>query len=393
SLVPEGSVLLVTRSGILAHTLPVAVTKLPVAINQDLKALSPRSGVSPKYVAHAVRGASRQILKECSKHGTTVASIATNALLDFEIPLVDLSDQNRIVSEIEKQFSRLDQAVANLKRVKSNLKRYKAAILKAAVEGRLVPTEAELASSNCHSYETGDELLQGILDDRCKQWRGRGKYRGPVAPDLSRSLNVPNGWGIASLDQLTSKITSGSRDWSRYYNRGTSTFVLAQNVRPLAPDFSSRQFVDPPRDDPSRERSRIEVGDLLATIVGANTGQVCLVDVAPGDAYVCQSVALIRPTAPGVATYLNYWLNSEEHGQRYFRRCMYGQGRPHLSFEQLMATPIALPPFAEQQRIVAEADRRLSLVSGIEAEVNADLKRASAIRQATLRTAFASAKE
>ena len=123
SLVPEGSVLFVTRSGILAHTFPVAVTKLQVTINQDLKALTPKPGVSPKYVAHAVHGASRRILKECSKHGTTVASIETNALLEFEIPMVEFDEQRRIVAEIEKQFSRLDEAVANLKRVKANLKR------------------------------------------------------------------------------------------------------------------------------------------------------------------------------------------------------------------------------------------------------------------------------
>ena len=64
SLLPEGSVLIVTRSGILSHTLPVAVTKTSVSINQDLKALTPKLGVSPKYVAHALRGASRRILKE-----------------------------------------------------------------------------------------------------------------------------------------------------------------------------------------------------------------------------------------------------------------------------------------------------------------------------------------
>ena len=46
-----------------------------------------------------------------------------------------------IVAEIEKQFSRLDEAVANLKRVKANLKRYKAAVLKAAVEGKFGSSE------------------------------------------------------------------------------------------------------------------------------------------------------------------------------------------------------------------------------------------------------------
>ena len=110
SLVPEGSVLFVTRSGILSHTFPVAITKLPVTINQDLKALTPKKGVSPKYVAHAIRGASQRILRECAKNGTTVASIETSRLLDFEIPIDGMREQLEIVTELEKQFSRLDEA-------------------------------------------------------------------------------------------------------------------------------------------------------------------------------------------------------------------------------------------------------------------------------------------
>ncbi|MEO8627156.1 MAG: restriction endonuclease subunit S [Betaproteobacteria bacterium] len=332
----------------------------------------------------------RPAIIEANRQGITQVNLNTSIVKDIRFPLVRIDTQRRIVAEIEKQFSRLDEAVANLKRVKANLKRYKAAVLKAAVEGRLVPTEAELARREGRQYETGTQLLQRILETRYGRWNGRGKYKVPIGVELSQTVGAPEGWTIASLDQLASKITSGSRDWSPYYNRGTSTFVLAQNVRPLAPDFSVRQFVDPPKDDPSRDRSRVEPGDLLATIVGANTGQVCLISAAPDDAYVCQSVALIRPAESGVSAYLNYWLNSEEHGRRYFERCMYGQGRPHLSFEQLMTAPIALPPGAEQQRIVAEVDRRLSFVREVESQVEANLKRADRLRQATLGKAFAS---
>ena len=64
-----------------------------------------------------------------------------------QIPLlVPLEDEQRqIVAEIEKQFTRLEAGVAALRRVQANLKRYRAAVLKAACEGSLVPTEAELA--------------------------------------------------------------------------------------------------------------------------------------------------------------------------------------------------------------------------------------------------------
>ena len=125
------------------------------------------------------------------------------------------------------------------------------------------------------------------------------------------------------------------------------------------------------------------------TIVGANTGQACIVGELPGETFVCQSVALVRPMIAANGPYLNLWLNSPEHGRRYFDRCMYGQGRPDLGFEQLASMPVAMRPPREQERIVAEVDRRLSIVREVEAEVDANLKRAQALRQAVLARAFA----
>ena len=69
-------------------------------------------------------------------------------------PSPPLPEQHRIVAEIETQFTRLDASVAALRRVQANLKRYRASVLKAACEGRLVPTEAELARSEGRGYET-----------------------------------------------------------------------------------------------------------------------------------------------------------------------------------------------------------------------------------------------
>jgi type I restriction enzyme S subunit len=120
----------------------------------------------------------------------------------FEVDPPALDQQRRIVAEIEKQFSRLDEAVAGLQRVKANLKRYKAAVLKAAVEGHLVPTEADLSRREGRSYETGAQLLQRILETRRSQWNGKGKYKEPAAPDTNNLPELPEGWVWATVDQL-----------------------------------------------------------------------------------------------------------------------------------------------------------------------------------------------
>ena len=87
-------------------------------------------------------------------------NVANIQALPFRLRLLKNNDQ--IVAEIEKQLTRLEAGVAGLRRVQANLKRYRAAVLKAACEGKLVPTEAELARQEGRTYETGAQLLERI---------------------------------------------------------------------------------------------------------------------------------------------------------------------------------------------------------------------------------------
>jgi type I restriction enzyme S subunit len=107
--------------------------------------------------------------------GAGLAHITKGRFEESSLPCPPLDEQQRIVAEIEEQFTRLDAGVASLKRVKTALKRYRASVLKTACEGRLVPTEAELARRENRSYETGQELLQRILRERRDKWEGKGR--------------------------------------------------------------------------------------------------------------------------------------------------------------------------------------------------------------------------
>ena len=88
------------------------------------------------------------------------------------IPLPPVEEQEGIVEAIESYFTRLDDAVATLERVQRNLTRFRASVLKAAVEGRLVPTEAELARAEGRDYEPASVLLERILAGRRRHWGG-----------------------------------------------------------------------------------------------------------------------------------------------------------------------------------------------------------------------------
>ena len=198
-------------------------------------------------------------------------------------------------------------------------------------------------------------LQRPIADTTANLQEGwKRRYPEPQCLAAGGLAPLPSTWTWASLDQLTSLITSGSRAWSPYYGRGSGTFIMAQNVRPGRFTPHPRQPVDPPEDDPERERTRVQRDDLLVTIVGANTGDVCRINADVTDHYVCQSVGLLRPVIAEIAAFTEPYLTSTAGGQAAFKQMMYGAGRPHLSFDQLRSLPIPVPPLSEQSQIATK---------------------------------------
>ena len=318
---------------------------------------------------------------------TAIPGLSRDDYNAVEVAIHSPAKQREIVAELEKQFSRLDEAVANLQRVKANLKRYKASVLKAAVEGRLVETEASLARREGRAYETGEQLLQRILEERRAKWSGRGKYKLPASPMKNRLPPIPEGWIWANADQLTHLITSGSRGWGDFYSDTGVLFIRAQDIKTDALNLPDAARVDVPI-DAEGTRSSVSEGNILVTITGANVTKSALVPALGELAFVSQHVALMKLAMPETASFVFNWIISPANGRKTLESWAYGAGKPGLSLEQVRALPIALPPLAEQARIDAEVDHHLSIIREVEAEVDANLKRAQALHQSVLTKAF-----
>jgi type I restriction enzyme, S subunit len=343
--------------------------------------------VDRKYLTYAIN--SPKLVKQFELHtkGTTRPRVNLSILRQLPIPLAPRAKQTEIVAEIEKQFSRLDEAVANLQRVKANLKRYKASVLKDAVEGRLVPLEAELARRDGRTFETGEQLLQRILEARRKEWKGRGKCKEPVAANTAGLTPMPSGWTWATIEQLTYLVTSGSRGWGDFYSDNGVLFIRAQDIKTDALNMTGLARVDVPV-DAEGSRSSVNANDILVTITGANVTKSALVPMLSEPAFVSQHVALLKLTSSETAAFVFNWLVSPANGRKTLEKWAYGAGKPGLSLEQVRALTVALPPQAEQNRICEEVERRLSLVRGVEAEVDVNLKRAHSLRQSNLHKQF-----
>ena len=302
--------------------------------------------------------------------------------------------QKRIVAEIEKQFSRLDEAVANLKRVKANLKRYKAAVLKAAVEGRLVETEAELARREGRSYETGEQLLQRILETRRSQWKGKGKYKEPAAPDTADLPELPEGWVWASPAYLSAgepySLAIGpfgsSLKVSDYTSSGVP-LVFVRNIRTASFGGPDTVFVTEEKAENLRAH-QVEAGDLLITKMGDPPGDVCIYHAHRSPAVITADCIKLRLTNDLTSTQFYMYAIASDQIHKQVLGITKGVAQLKVSLGRFRSIGFPLPPLAEQHRIVAEVDRRLSLLREIDAQVNANLLRAERLRISVLARAF-----
>ncbi|EOX4248615.1 restriction endonuclease subunit S [Vibrio tarriae] len=131
-LYPAGSVLVVTRSGILRRKVPVALALVPVAVNQDIKVLPSSKAISTEYVANFMWCYNETILARCAKDGTTVESIDTTSLLGFPIKLPPLPEQKKIAQIL----STWDKAITTTEQLLTNSQQQKKALMQQLLTGK-----------------------------------------------------------------------------------------------------------------------------------------------------------------------------------------------------------------------------------------------------------------
>jgi type I restriction enzyme S subunit len=370
------------------HTRAVKLVNHPFVVGADgIKIFSPATDVLPKYLYYWMKSAPIEN-RGYGRH--------YQYLRKLSVPVPSLAKQQAIVDEIEKQFSRLDEAVANLQRVKANLKRYKASVLKAAVEGRLVETEASIAQREGRSYETGEQLLQRILEDRRSRWSGKAKYKEPALLDAIPEAEPPESWTWSNFEQVSSSERHalkagpfGSALKKEFYVPVGYKIYGQEQV--IAGDHKSGDYYISEEKYTELQNCAVKPGDILVSLVGTTGKVLVLPDGAEPGIINPRLIKLSLNPKFVIAQYASYYLQSAP-ARRFFKLQAHGGTMEILNLGIVKALPICLPPIAEQTRIVAEVDRHLSIVREVEVEVDDNLQRAQALRQATLVNAFSMSK-
>ena len=393
-----------------------AVIALPMkaTLGAFISLIRPHATVHPKFLYHLLAWRKTQArIRELASTTTNISNVSTKKLAALEFSFPHLDEQHRIVAEIEKQFSRLDQAVASLQRVKAQLKRYKASVLKAAVEGRLVETEAqrarregrgfetgaELAAQGSATatrgrkpgaalpYETGEQLLKRILDTRRSQWKGKGKYREPAAPDACSLPELPEGWVWATVEQLNlanKPCAYGVLQPGDEMSDGIPLVRVGDIDDGLVKQGAIKRIA--PQVAAQYPRTKLVGGEFLITLVGA-IGRTALVPDSLAGANVARAVGVVPLAREIDAHWFEMWFRNPAKVVEMTSKS-HEVARKTLNLEDVRVASVAVPPLAEQHRIGAEVDRRLSIVREVETEVGANLKRAQALRQSVLGAAF-----
>jgi type I restriction enzyme S subunit len=135
--IPFPAVLFVVRGMILARKLPVAVTRIPGTLNQDMKGLMPRVDISAEYLAFLLSGAHKEILGLVEEAGHGTKCLRTDSWASFEVPLPARQEQNAICNFILSANSAIDNAALRLDSEITLLREYRTRLIADVVTGKL----------------------------------------------------------------------------------------------------------------------------------------------------------------------------------------------------------------------------------------------------------------
>lgn len=349
----------------------------------------PTDKYDPRYIEAFLQTEIARVAIDKMKTGISESGLnLTHARFrKLPVPIVPLNEQRLIIAEIEKQFTRLNAGIEALKRVRANLKRYRASILKSACEGKLVSTEAELAKKEKRKHETGAQLLERILKERRRRWNGRGKYKEPLAPDVVDLPTLPEGWVWATAEQLSDEnrsITYGVIKLGSQVPNGISV-LRSSDVRHLKLDLDGVKRISPKIAN-NYQRTFLRGGEILITVRGT-LGGVVIVPTECTGFNISREVAMLDMIEPRFAKIVAIFIASTQL-QRWLLQRAKGIAYTGINIETLKRLPIPLPPETEQKRIVAEVERRLTVIESLEKSVVANLQRATRLRQSVLQQAF-----
>ena len=304
--------------------------------------------------------------------GIGIQGLSSNALHSLLVPVPPIAEQERIVKRLEiiKPFSdKYSEASEQIQELNNLFPEHlKKSILQYAVQGKLVPQDPadEPASVLLERIRTEKEKLikaGKIKRDKHESviFRRDNSYYEKVdgierCIDDELPFEIPESWEWCRLKSLTENITSGSRDWAKYYSTTGAAFLrmgnLSKNSFDLRLEHIQRVSI------PSKAegtRTSLQSGDLLFSITG-DVGMLGLIPDGFEEAYINQHTAMIRFLPEIRNKYIPYLLLTD-YAQKFYNANQHGI-KNSFRLDSIGELLVSIPPEKELFRIL----QRISLV-------------------------------
>ena len=349
---PPNTLLLVTRSGILRHTLPVAILKECATINQDLKAIVLYMPQLVEYIYMCLKGMETQLLLKYTKSGTTVENVNFDEFQKVLLPIPPVEQINKIVSST----GRAECVVTTIEDNKTALADYvvkaKSKILDFAIRGQLVPQDPndEPASVLLERIRTEKEKL--IRQGRIKRDKKESViFRGE---DNSYYFDIPDGWALCPLKELFNVCSAKRVRQSDWRTEGVPFYRAREIVK-----LSDNGFVDNDLFISEEHYIRVkaecgvpEPGDLMVSGVGT-IGKVYVVNSDDRFYYKDASVLCFENRTGVIDSQFARYMLESEFMQAQMKDNSKGTTVDTITISAAMEYVCVLPPLAEQKRIVS----------------------------------------
>jgi type I restriction enzyme S subunit len=331
SLIPKDAILIVVRSGILARTIPVAMTTRALAVNQDIKALCPNKDVSPRYLHYFMQMSEPDILKLVTR-GATVHRLSTDSLRALTFPKPPLPEQQRIIGILDEAFAGLAITAANIEK---NLK---------------------------NAHELFDSQLSRMFEKATERH------------------------GSRRLADIVSRLTNGYVGPTRnIYLKNGVPYLLARHVRDNRLEFDGRTFVSDKFNEKNK-KSKLKVGDVLLVQSG-HIGHSAVVG-PEHEGHNCHAMIVITPVPDQLSgSFLSFYFGTVQMKKK-FEEIRSGSTVPHLTCGLVRELLIPLPKVDEQQKLVAAFKELEEHTSRLASLATAKILSVTQLKRSILQKAF-----
>ena len=270
---------------------------------------------------------------------TAQPGLSVNRICDVQIPLPPLTEQQRIVAEIERWFALIDTVEQGKADLQTAIKQTKSKILDLAIHGKLVPQDP--------NDEPASELLKRI------------NPKAQITCDNEHSRKLPYNWSCISHNSII-ELSGGSQPPKRkFISKPTKGYIRLFQIR----DYGKNPLpVYIPNVDAVKQTHK---GDILLARYGGSLGKVF---IAENGAYnVAMTKVIFKQPQLIDKMFAFFYYHSRVYQDKLKEISRTAQaGFNSGDFEDLY---FLLPPLAEQKRIVRKIEDLFTLINIIEMEL------------------------